>query len=41
MKLPTDFNFLKTIHAADERIPTDAAAFGADAIYELIKRYKG
>jgi acetylornithine deacetylase/succinyl-diaminopimelate desuccinylase-like protein len=29
------------IHAADERIPADAMAFGADAIYELIKRYKG
>jgi acetylornithine deacetylase/succinyl-diaminopimelate desuccinylase-like protein len=41
MKLPSDFNFFKMIHAADERIPADAVAFGADAIYELIKRYKG
>jgi acetylornithine deacetylase/succinyl-diaminopimelate desuccinylase-like protein len=41
MKLPPDFNFLKTIHAADERIPVDAVAFGADAIYELLNRYKG
>jgi acetylornithine deacetylase/succinyl-diaminopimelate desuccinylase-like protein len=41
MKLPSDFNFTKTIHAADERIPPDAVAFGTDAIYELLKRYKG
>ena len=41
MKLPPDFNFFKMIHAADERIPTEAVSFGADAIYELLKRYKG
>jgi acetylornithine deacetylase/succinyl-diaminopimelate desuccinylase-like protein len=41
MKLPPGFNFFKTIHAADERIPMDAVAFGADAVYELLKRYKG
>jgi acetylornithine deacetylase/succinyl-diaminopimelate desuccinylase-like protein len=41
MKLPADFNFFKMVHAADERIPSDAVAFGADAIYELLKRYKG
>ena len=41
MKLPSGFNFFKTIHAADERIPMDAVAFGADAIYELLTRYKG
>ncbi len=41
MKLPPDFNFSETIHAADERIPTDAVASGTDAIYELLKRYKG
>jgi acetylornithine deacetylase/succinyl-diaminopimelate desuccinylase-like protein len=41
MKLPSDFNFFETIHAADERIPMDAVAFGADAIYELLNRYKG
>ncbi len=41
MKLPPGFNFFKTIHAADERIPMDALAFGADALYELLKRYKG
>jgi hypothetical protein len=41
MKLPSDFNFFETIHAADERIPMDAVVFGTDAIYELLKRYKG
>jgi acetylornithine deacetylase/succinyl-diaminopimelate desuccinylase-like protein len=40
MKLPRGFNFLKTVHAADERIPMNAVSFGADAIYELLKRYK-
>jgi len=41
MKLPRGFIFFKTIHAADERIPADAVSFGADAIYELLKRYNG
>ena len=41
MKLPPGFAFFKTIHAADERIPADAVSFGADAIYELLKRYSG
>ena len=41
MKLPPGFDFFKMVHAADERIPTDAVAFGADAIYELLNRYKG
>jgi acetylornithine deacetylase/succinyl-diaminopimelate desuccinylase-like protein len=41
MKLPPGFNFFKTVHAADERIPANAVAFGANAIYELLRRYKG
>jgi acetylornithine deacetylase/succinyl-diaminopimelate desuccinylase-like protein len=41
MKLPRGFNFFKTVHAADERIPADAVVFGADAIYEVLKRYRG
>ena len=41
LKLPAGFDFFKTVHAADERIPADAVAFGADAIYELLRRYKG
>lgn len=39
MALPEDFSFLDTIHAADERIPVDALAFGTDAIYELLGRF--
>jgi acetylornithine deacetylase/succinyl-diaminopimelate desuccinylase-like protein len=41
MKLPEDFKFFDTIHAADERIPIEAIEFGADAIYEVIRRYEG
>ncbi len=41
MALPAGFNFFQTIHAADERIPVEAMAFGTNAIYELLKRYKG
>jgi acetylornithine deacetylase/succinyl-diaminopimelate desuccinylase-like protein len=39
MKLPEEFNFFETIHAADERIPVEAVAFGAKAIYEVIRRH--
>ncbi|RPH48812.1 MAG: M20/M25/M40 family metallo-hydrolase [Desulfobacteraceae bacterium] len=39
MNLPKEFKFLETIHAADERIPKEAVAFGADAIFELLRRY--
>jgi acetylornithine deacetylase/succinyl-diaminopimelate desuccinylase-like protein len=39
MKLPTDFNFFETIHAADERIPIEAVGFGTEVIYRLIERY--
>jgi acetylornithine deacetylase/succinyl-diaminopimelate desuccinylase-like protein len=41
MKLPAGFNFFETIHAADERIPVEAVAFGANAIYELLNCYQG
>ena len=41
MNLPAEFNFFDTIHAADERIPVDAIAFGADVLYRLIERYDG
>jgi acetylornithine deacetylase/succinyl-diaminopimelate desuccinylase-like protein len=39
MKLPAEFNFFQTIHAADERIPAEALSFGADAIYKLLQRF--
>ena len=41
MTLPEDFDFSQTIHAADERIPVEAIDFGANAIYELLKRFGG
>jgi acetylornithine deacetylase/succinyl-diaminopimelate desuccinylase-like protein len=39
MILPADFNFIQTIHAANERIPTEALDFGADAICRLLQRF--
>jgi acetylornithine deacetylase/succinyl-diaminopimelate desuccinylase-like protein len=39
MQLPDDFNFTQTVHAADERIPVDALAFGANAIYAALQRF--
>lgn len=39
MQLPVGFDFSRTIHAADERIPVDAVRFGAEMIYELLQRY--
>jgi len=39
MKLSPDFNFIQTIHAGDERIPVESVAFGAQAIYEVLKRF--
>jgi acetylornithine deacetylase/succinyl-diaminopimelate desuccinylase-like protein len=39
MQLPEDFNFSQTIHAANERIPTGAVEFGAQAIYKALQRF--
>jgi len=39
MQLPADFDFARTIHAADERIPLEAVDFGARAIYEVLGRF--
>jgi acetylornithine deacetylase/succinyl-diaminopimelate desuccinylase-like protein len=41
MNLPPDFKFADTIHAADERIPVDSLRFGADTIFEVLRRYNG
>jgi len=38
MTLPPDFNFASTIHAANERVPVEAIAFGAEAIYRALLR---
>ncbi len=39
MRLPKAFDFSRTIHAADERIPVEAVYFGTRALYEVIRRY--
>ena len=39
MNLPDDFDFLKTIHAANERVPVSALEFGAEALYQLLLRF--
>ena len=39
MPLPADFKFLETVHGANERIPVTALDFGAEAIYQLLRRF--
>jgi len=41
MQLPEDFQFMSTIHAADERIPVDAVNFGAEMVYQALLRFHG
>jgi len=41
MPLPKGFNFTKTIHSIDERVPAESIDFGANAIYKLMQRNKG
>ncbi len=38
MQLPEGFNFLETIHAADERIPVATLQTGTEAIYQALLR---
>jgi acetylornithine deacetylase/succinyl-diaminopimelate desuccinylase-like protein len=39
LNLPPGFNFIQTIHAADERVPVSALDFGTAAMFDLLKRY--
>ena len=39
MDLPADFNFMNTVHAANERIPLEAMRFGTDKIYQVLARF--
>jgi acetylornithine deacetylase/succinyl-diaminopimelate desuccinylase-like protein len=41
MNLPREFRFLRSIHAADERISVEALEFGTDAMFQLVSRYAG
>jgi acetylornithine deacetylase/succinyl-diaminopimelate desuccinylase-like protein len=40
MQLPEDFDFTRTIHGVDERIPVEALEFGASTILKAMKRYR-
>jgi acetylornithine deacetylase/succinyl-diaminopimelate desuccinylase-like protein len=39
LNLPPDFNFMATVHAADERVPVDALRFGTEAMFMALQRY--
>jgi acetylornithine deacetylase/succinyl-diaminopimelate desuccinylase-like protein len=39
LQLPEGFNFVSTIHAADERVPVAALDFGVRAIFEALQRF--
>jgi acetylornithine deacetylase/succinyl-diaminopimelate desuccinylase-like protein len=39
MQLPRELHFMQLLHAADERLPTDAVEFGTDAIRAVLERY--
>lgn len=41
MNLPPEFKFTDLIHAADERVPAEAIAFGANAVHEALRRFHG
>ena len=41
LNLPEGFEFLRLIHAADERVPVDSIRFGAEAIGRVLERYTG
>jgi acetylornithine deacetylase/succinyl-diaminopimelate desuccinylase-like protein len=40
LQLPDGFNFARTIHAADERVPVAALDFGVKAIFEALRKFK-
>ncbi|MFQ5426923.1 MAG: M20/M25/M40 family metallo-hydrolase, partial [Gaiellales bacterium] len=39
MRLPSEFRFMKLVHAADERVPVDALEFGTAAICKVLRRF--
>jgi acetylornithine deacetylase/succinyl-diaminopimelate desuccinylase-like protein len=40
MRLPADLNFMKLIHAADERVPAEEIRWGTDRIRDVITCYR-
>ena len=41
LTLPEGFDFQRTVHAADERIPVGALEFGSNVLTEVLRRYEG
>jgi acetylornithine deacetylase/succinyl-diaminopimelate desuccinylase-like protein len=39
LNLPPEFDFMATIHAADERVPVEAVRFGTTAVFMALQRY--
>ena len=39
VRLPEDFSFMQTIHAANERIPVEAMQVGTSAVYRALQRF--
>jgi acetylornithine deacetylase/succinyl-diaminopimelate desuccinylase-like protein len=39
LKLPAGFDFWSGVHGADERVPVEAIAFGADAMHTALARF--
>ena len=39
MRLPDDFVFQRTVHAADERIPIAAIGQGAETMFRLLQGF--
>jgi acetylornithine deacetylase/succinyl-diaminopimelate desuccinylase-like protein len=39
LQLPEDFNFISTVHAANERVPVKALDFGVKAIFKAIQKF--
>jgi acetylornithine deacetylase/succinyl-diaminopimelate desuccinylase-like protein len=40
LPLPADFDFVPTIHGADERVPAEALELGACCLQELLRRFR-
>ena len=39
MRLPRDFDFSRTVHGPDERIPVEALGFGGEAIHRALRSF--
>jgi acetylornithine deacetylase/succinyl-diaminopimelate desuccinylase-like protein len=39
LNMPPDFEYVSTIHAADERVPVAAVEFGTEALYRALQRF--